>query len=107
MSDFFGDFETWLHDVGEDRVFRVNVYKRMFTPYEQAKQFTDETEFVDTYSKPVRIKEVIPLGNGDFYIGFVSAYAECKDIEYYKLSEIRLTFIPTDMENEDFFDDLE
>lgn len=36
------DMETWLLD-NEDRIFRFTVYRRMFTPKEQAAQYFDET----------------------------------------------------------------
>ena len=44
----FGDFETFLLDCGE-RLFRYLVYKRMFTPHEIEKKYSDQSEFNDAY----------------------------------------------------------
>lgn len=106
MADSWGDIHTWLSDVGEERVFRMWVFKRMFTPYEQDEKFSDESVYEDDTCKFVMIKEIIELADGDYLIGFQDADRDDLYIEYYKLSEIRLDYCQSDKERlEDDFDE--
>ena len=81
----------------ENEVFHYWVYRRVYTPYEQKECFSDESIFEDTHAGSGYIKECIPLGDGDFLLGF-QAVDDCDPynitafdfVEYYKLSEIRL-----------------
>ena len=108
MADSWGDIHTWLSDVGEERVFRMWVFKRMFTPYEQDKKFSDESVYVDDECKFVMIKELIELPDGDLLIGFQDTDSDNLYLEYYKLSEIRLDYCQSDKERlEDDFDEEE
>ena len=91
----FGDFETFVLDEG-DRIYRYQVYRRMFTPYEQEQSFMDESVFEDS-SHPCKICETITLPDGDILLGLSDVfedddggYTVDDDITYYKLSEIRL-----------------
>ena len=47
MADSWGDIHTWLSDVGGERVFRMWVFKKMFTPYEQDEKFSDESVYIE------------------------------------------------------------
>ena len=108
MADSWGDIHTWLSDVGEERVFRLWVFKKMFTPYEQYEKFLDESIYVDDECKFVMIKELIELPDGDLLIGFQEADSDNLYLEYYKLSEIRLDYYQNDKERlEDDFDEEE
>ena len=98
MADSWGDIHTWLSDVGEERVFRMWVFKKMFTPYEQDEKFSDESVYVDDTCKFVMIKEIIELADGDYLIGFQDADSDNLYLEYFKLSEIRLDYRPEDKE---------
>lgn len=75
--------------------FFVLVYKRMFTPYENEKKFMDESIYEESFN--AKLVESVSLGNGDYLLGFRRIFdfdcdAEVADfIDYYKLSEIRLT----------------
>ena len=105
MADSWGDIHTWLSDVGEERVFRMWIFKKMFTPYEQDEKFSDESVYVDDTCKFVMIKELIELPDGDLLIGFQDADSDNLYLEYYKLSEIRLDYCQSDkerLEDEDF-----
>lgn len=99
------DMETWLHDVGGDRLFRFWVYKRMFTPEEVAKQWSDQSVFEDTHCNTGFIREVIDLGSGEWLLGIEPVYDELlyetRNIEYYKLSDIHLEWWKKDMEELD------
>ena len=99
MADSWGDIHTWLSDVGEERVFRMWVFKKMFTPYEQDEKFSDESVYVDDTCKFVMIKEIIELADGDYLIGFQDADSDIEYLEYLKLSEIRLDYNPNDINN--------
>ena len=98
MADSWGDIHTWLSDVGEERVFRMWVFKKMFTPYEQDEKFLDESVYVDDTCKFVMIKELIELPDGDLLIGFQDTDNDNLYLEYYKLSEIRLDYCQSDKE---------
>ena len=106
MADSWGDIHTWLSDVGEERVFRMWVFKKMFTPYEQDEKFLDESVYVDDTCKFVMIKELIELPDGDLLIGFQDTDNDNLYLEYYKLSEIRLDYCQSDKERlDDDFDE--
>ena len=106
MADSWGDIHTWLSDVGEERVFRMWIFKKMFTPYEQDEKFSDESVYEDDICKYVMIKELIELPDGDLLIGVQDADNDNLYLEYYKLSEIRLDYYPSDKERlEDDFDE--
>ena len=98
MAKFITDMETWLSDYG-DRLYRYLVYKKMFTPYEQQKAFSDESIFEDDHYELCKIEEAIDLGNGDWLLGLRdldydgSVYGI---IHYYKLSEIQLSYFEND-----------
>lgn len=96
------DMVTWLLD-NEGRPFRLLVYKRMFTPYEQQKAFMDESEFTDTHYSCGYIEEAIDLGGGEWLLGFRMIYGmpdESEDtdavLEYHKLSDIKLSYFECD-----------
>ena len=93
------DFETWVHDY-EGRVYRYWVYKRMFTPLEVEKKYTDETYYEDNECEFGMIYEAIELPDGDILIGFIDPDNEGTTvegmIEYYKLSELRFQCLPCD-----------
>lgn len=102
------DLQTWLLDVGFDRIFRMWEYKRMFTPYEQQKAFMDEDCYVDSHAAFVKICEVIELPDGDVLIGFHRFYdaedfeRDNPSLEYKKLSQIELSYYPEDSREENW-----
>ena len=63
------DMETWFLD-NSDRIYRFVVYKKLFTPYEQDKKFSDESQFEDTHYRFGFIEEAIELGQGEWLLGF-------------------------------------
>ena len=86
-----------------ERVYCMWVYKRMFTPREQAEKYIDESCFEDNRGNPICICEAYELPDKDILLGVRTvinkeAYYMPKSewiIEYYKLSEIRLRYDPT------------
>jgi hypothetical protein len=112
--DSYGDFETFMHDVGCERIMRIEPYRRMFTPYEQERKFSDESELCNI--ECVVIKEVVNLENGDYLLGVCTADVDMGEIyedtiKYYKLSEIRLSYCEQDeeryKETQEFFNNEE
>lgn len=99
------DFETFILD-NRGRVFRMWVYKRMFTPYEQEQKYIDESVYECDECSNVFIEEVIELPDKDILLGVRVVYdaesvektADEWHIDYYKLSEIRLAYRPKDFE---------
>lgn len=105
-----GDIWTFLQDIGH-RVFRFWVYRRLFTPAEQANKYIDESFYEDAHAQFGIIRECVVLPDNDVLIGFQirsdddgSQYDESEDkyIEYYKLSEIRLAYMEPSREDEEW-----
>lgn len=96
------DFNTFINDYG-NRLWRILVYKRMFTPYEMDKAYIDETVYEDEWHN-VFIEEVIQLPDNDILLGVRTVFdresiehpEEYSKLDYYKLSEIRLSYHPGD-----------
>ena len=97
MARVITDMETWLLDFDE-RIFRFVVYKKLFTPYEQDKKFMDESQFEDTHFRFAFIEEAVELGNGEWLLGFLEIIDGeiCNNIDYYKLSDIQLSYFEID-----------
>lgn len=102
------DFDTWLLDFHDEKIFSVYRRKTIFTPYEQDKKFSDETVW-EQVTNAAKIVEAIILPNNDVMLGFRDVwYDDVRDddgnqinmpieensfIDYYPLSEIKLTDI--------------
>jgi hypothetical protein len=88
--------ETWLSD-NSNRIYRFMVYKKLFTPYEQEQKFSDESQFEDTHYRFGFIEEAIELGHGDWLLGLREIIdGEVYDINYFKLSDIQLSYFEQD-----------
>lgn len=105
---YHGDFMTWYHDEGVDKIFSVELLKEKFTPKEEAGKYSDQ-EIYDHVHSYASIKEIIPLGENDkiydYLIGFEELWIDCEvidgeykyeiksfdEIKYYRLSQILLT----------------
>ena len=89
------DFETWLLDVGYDRLFRVWIY------------YSEENYRNEKYNY-VFIKEAIELPNKDVLLGlhFICDAEDFNNdnpkIEYYKLSQLQLAYFPEDISEENW-----
>lgn len=105
---FYTDLETWLFDFHDEKIFMIERKKSLFTPYEQNEKFVDDSVW-ETVSESAKIVEAIELPNKDVLLGFRSIwYEDVRDddnslidvrlkqsefIDYYPLSEIKLTDI--------------
>lgn len=87
-------------EANADRVFELQVYRRLFTPYEQERRFLDDTEFTER-PVSVKLKEAIPLGHGDYLVGVSEWFEDDPEwnarapVTFYRLSEIRLSYAPS------------
>lgn len=97
----YNSFAEYLQSLPPNTVFRLWEYKRMFTPYEQAEKFSDESLLVNDECDFIRILDVINLPDGDLFLATTGAWDDDKYIGYYKLSEIVLVKAEKDMEEEE------
>ena len=99
------DIETWLTDLEEGTLFRYGVYRRMFTPYEMQKAFSDESVYEDDHYSLCLIEDAVDLGGGEWLLGLrdVDYSGEIYQVKhYFKLSEIRLSYFDIDQQVELF-----
>lgn len=103
MIDFWTDWETFLHDFGDDLIFRVHKHKKIFTPYEQDRKFCDEnlTENMGDF----KIACSVELPNKELLVGmrkvcvdeelvdgeYVETLSLGENVEYFMLKDISLT----------------
>lgn len=105
MQIMHSDFSQFVV-YNKNTKFRYWIYRRMFTPYEQEGLFSDESMFEDIHCRLAYIHTVIILPDNDILIGFLDAdFAddpEAKNnIQFCKLSEIRLEIYEGDQEEEE------
>ena len=98
------NLETFALD-NSDTIFRFLVYRRMYTPYEQAEKYIDESFYEDDHYFFGYLENVIDLGYGNWLLGF-RLIDDCNgekfdNIEYYKLDEIRLSYFDDDQKLSD------
>lgn len=85
-------FDDFINKYKDD-VIRIRVYRKVYTPYEIDKKFTDELDTTDYQF--CKIKEVAELGSGEYLIMFEMGWMD-EDNEFvysnrdecYKLSDI-------------------
>ena len=94
MARIITDFETWLLDESDTRIFRYLVYKKVYTPLEQDAKYIDETEYEDGGSYTfAKIEEAIDMGISGWMLGMREIYEDgsiSKNVKYVMLNEIRL-----------------
>lgn len=101
------DFETWMQDVGFDRIFRMLEYRHPgdWTPRELESKYIDQSRYVDDHYTHIKIKEAIELPDGDIMIGYIDVtdsdfdedFDEDKEcVEYRKLSQLEICWCPED-----------
>lgn len=116
MTDkIFTDLETFMLDVGYDRIFRM-LEKRTsgnWTPRELENKCIDESCYVRDSYILIKIIEMIELPDKDILIGFKElpdlSYLGTDEYEnlpiiYRKLSQLDLAFYPSDMRVQNFED---
>jgi hypothetical protein len=94
MARIITDFETWLLDESDTRIFRYLIYKKVYTPYEQEHKYIDESEYEDGGMMSfAKIEEAIDMGNGNWMLGMREVFEDgsvSKHLKYVMLNEIRL-----------------
>lgn len=96
------DFETFMQDVGFDRIFRMTELRGL-----------DNCTMLETegkYPTFIKIIDAIELPDKDILIGYRAIFSwdeymdsesfDNEPIRYVKMSEIRLSFFPSDMKEE-------
>ena len=101
------DMETFALD-NRDTIYRLLVYRRMFTPHEQDMKYIDESYYEDDYFSFGYLEDIIDLGCGNWMIGF-RPIDDCSGksfdhVDYYKLDEIRLSRFDIDQKKWDDLD---
>ena len=101
----YGDFETFLHD-NDNRVYRMWEYKKSWTPREIENHTEFNENFVNEQCRFIVIRESVNLPDGDILLGIqevnfdendkLDAYPDEVDLDYYKLSNICLSYSPRD-----------
>ena len=87
------DVNKFLEDM-KDKVLTMWEHRKIYTPYEQQKAFSDESQFISSTGIDVVIENAYPLGNGDLLL--ILADAEERKFKYYRrLSDIQLNEYPT------------
>lgn len=85
------DFETWLLDDGYEMLFRIWIYD-------------SEEKSLDVKCNYAFIRKAIELPDKDILLGLQFIFSsedlekENPDIEYWRLSQIRLAYYPDDIE---------
>lgn len=89
IDRMFTDFETWLHDFGEDATFRVQFWDR------------ENNKWHDTMLE-YRIWQTIEMPNGDVMIGWrpVEWDGLYNHLEYHVLSDCNFEYVVPDKEDE-------
>lgn len=110
----FTDFETFIRNVGYERIFRMLELRRVgdWTPFEMEKKYMDQDQYVSNHYTFIKIVEVIELPDKDYIIGYKvifdwRQYSNDEEwirtpIHYKKLSQMELSFYPDDMNEEDW-----
>jgi hypothetical protein len=108
MAKIITDFETWLLD-GSDRIYRYLVYKKVWTPLEMDKKYSDESEYENAgHYSFCKIEEAVELSPGSWMLGLREIYDDgCVSghVNYYPLSDIRLSYFDEDQNMELYSDD--
>ena len=103
MAKFYENIESWLDEHG-GRIFRYLVFKKVYTPYEQQKAFSDASMYESNYYQFCKIEEIIILAD-DVLLGLRSMDRDGEvypDVEYHKLSEIKLMSFDNDQDIEPY-----
>lgn len=99
---FYENFADFLHE-NPNRIYRYWIYRHGYTPYEQKQCFSDESLFEETRGCYGVLREVIPLSGGNVLLGFAEFAEDTSEIvsgdraiAYYRLSDLRLVYMPID-----------
>ena len=91
-----------------NRIYRYWIYRHGYTPYEQKQCYSDESLYEETCARIGILREVISLADGDALLGFAEIIEDTSElasdvraITYYRLSEIRMTYMPMDADRYD------
>lgn len=102
--DSLGDFIR----KNPSRIYRYWIYRHGYTPYEQKQCYSDESLYEETCARLGVLREVITLADGNALLGFTEfiedtseIVSDVRAITYYRLCDIRMTYMPMDTERFD------
>lgn len=89
------NFDQWL-EKNKEKLFRFEVYRRVYTPLEQDEKYMDQSQYEDMI--PGKILEAIELPDGDILLEVREYYDYeiCMTSVYIKLSEVRISIYDGD-----------
>lgn len=94
------DFDKFILE-NKDTIFRINTYKKVYTPYELDKKYSDESEYENGgYYLYVKLIQAIEIPN-DVFLKFQIIYSsDSENIDYIfrRLSDIKLYEFSSDNE---------
>ena len=86
------DFDTFILD-NSNKIFRYYKYKRVWTPFELDKKYSDESIFENGgYAEFVYIRQAIELPDGDILLKLEVTYNPDDDILYQDKDEEDILF---------------
>lgn len=94
MLKLITDFRDWLFNHANGKIFRYVIYRRVYTPYEIERAFSDESMYESSHYTSCYIEEAIELDGGDWLLGTREVFDDdsvSNHLDYVKLSEIRLS----------------
>lgn len=95
----YKSFGEYLKSLPPDTIFRIWERKNIFTPYEWNEKFSDQSLYKNDECTFKVIKDIIELPDGDLLLATHNwSDKEANMIYYFKLSEIELMKINSDME---------
>ncbi len=104
---YYEGFEEFML-TNPDRIFRYWVYKRNPMPNEQNYRVTYEALFESAQERFGLLRESVLLPDGDVLLGFAEFVEDASEtvdaarvIAYYRISDIRLIYMPMDAERRD------
>ena len=81
------DLETFIQD-NDGKIFRYLKYKKVWTPYELDKKYSDESEYEDGgYFNFCYIRQAIELPDGDVLLKVEDTHSPDEDILYEEETE--------------------
>lgn len=73
------DWETFIHDYNDEKIFKVSRYKKIYTPFEQEKKYIDEITM--DYLGDYMLNSSIELPNKELLVGMIRVYVDEKTID--------------------------
>lgn len=77
--EFMTDWETFMQDYNDEKIFRICRHKKVFTPFEQEKKYIDETTM--DYLGDYMLNSSIELPNKELLVGMMRVYVDEQTVD--------------------------